>query len=64
LLAVDGWFLLVEKEVVWFPDKFVFLRAAIIVVVILVMVRASFFSFERKVEEVESLLLFILELAD
>jgi len=55
---------LIKEEVVWFLVKFVFLRAVIIVAVILTMIRASFSFSERRVEEVEPLLLSIIKLAD
>jgi len=64
LLAAGGWFLLIDKKVVWFLIKFISLKAAITVVVILTIIRASFSSFEKGVEEAEPLLLFILELTD
>ena len=64
LLIVGDWFLLINKKVIWFLVKLIFLRAVITAAVILVMTRVFFFFFERGVEEVEPLLLFMLELAD
>jgi len=55
---------LIEEEVIWFLVKFVFLSAVITAVVILIIVRASFFFLERGIEKAEPLLLSILELTD